>query len=221
MKDLHEIAKKYYLDKLVAHTYISYYNELFKHLNVKNMLEIGIGLGNHEYEVNLLVKNKYKSGNSLLCWKEYFSEAIIHGIDIYETDRFINDNRINTYICNQSSKEQLENLVSKTGSFDLIIDDGSHIYLDQKVSLETLIYHINPYGMYIIEDVFDKHLEKLINLDDFDERTKRYINENFEISYAKDEDTLTKYRTHILPEEFKDQNLIIFRRKIKVDIQLD
>ena len=106
----------------------------------------------------------------------------------------------------------------------MIIDDGSHQYLDQKASLECLIYHIKPYGIYVIEDVFSSHLEKLVNLTDFDEETKRYINTNFEILVKRDTDETTKYRTHIMScstDNSIDQNLIFFKRKIKVDIQLD
>ena len=51
MKDLFEIAKKYSVDKLILHTYINYYNTLFMNFEVKNMLEIGIGLESHEDEM--------------------------------------------------------------------------------------------------------------------------------------------------------------------------
>ena len=124
MNDLFEIAKKYNLDKLILHTYIAYYNKLFQNFEVTNMLEIGIGLKSHEDEMKIITNN-YIGGNSLLMWKDYFNQAIVHGIDIYNTNRFDNDDRIKTYICDQSSKEQLNNLVKKTGDFDLIIDDGS------------------------------------------------------------------------------------------------
>ena len=217
MKDLFEIAKKYSVDKLILHTYINYYNTLFMNFEVKNMLEIGIGLESHEDEMKIITEEKYVGGNSLLMWKDYFNEAIIHGIDIYNTERFINDDRIKTYVCDQSSKEQLNDLVKETDDFDLIIDDGSHKYLDQKISLENLIYHVKQNGMYVIEDVFDSHCKKLSTLLEFDQKTKEYILNNFEISIGKDLPILTQYRTYILPENIRDQNLIIFKRKPMVD----
>lgn len=212
MNDLFEIAKKYNLDKLILHTYIAYYNKLFQNFEVTNMLEIGIGLKSHEDEMKIITNN-YIGGNSLLMWKDYFNQAIVHGIDIYNTNRFDNDDRIKTYICDQSSKEQLNNLVKKTGDFDLIIDDGSHKYSDQKISLENLIYNVKPNGMYIIEDVFNKHLDKLVNLYEFDEDIKEYIINNFDIFIARDTLDMTLYRTHILPENIRDQSLLIYKRK--------
>jgi hypothetical protein len=212
MNDLFEIAKKYNLDKLILHTYIAYYNKLFQNFEVTNMLEIGIGLKSHEDEMKIITNN-YIGGNSLLMWKDYFNQAIVHGIDIYNTNRFDNDDRIKTYICDQSSKEQLNNLVKKTGDFDLIIDDGSHKYSDQKISLENLIYNVKPNGMYIIEDVFNKHLDKLVNLYEFDKNVKDYIINNFYISIARDTLDMTLYRTHILPENIRDQSLLIYKRK--------
>ena len=215
MNDLFEIAKKYNLDKLILHTYIAYYNKLFQNFEVTNMLEIGIGLKSHEDEMKIITNN-YIGGNSLLMWKDYFNQAIVHGIDIYNTNRFDNDDRIKTYICDQSSKEQLNNLVKKTGDFDLIIDDGSHKYSDQKISLENLIYNVKPNGMYIIEDVFNKHLDKLVNLYEFDEDIKEYIINNFDIFIARDTLDMTLYRTHILPENIRDQSLLIYKRKLMV-----
>ena len=72
MKDLFEIAKKYSVDKLILHTYINYYNTLFMNFEVKNMLEIGIGLESHEDEMKMITEEKYVGGNSLLMWKDYF-----------------------------------------------------------------------------------------------------------------------------------------------------
>ena len=51
------------------------------------MLEIGIGLKSHEDEMKMITNN-YIGGNSLLMWKDYFNQAIVHGMDIYNTNRF-------------------------------------------------------------------------------------------------------------------------------------
>jgi hypothetical protein len=208
-KNLFEIAKKYNLDKLVMHTYIDVYNTLFKDFDIENMLEIGIGIGTHESEMQ--INFNYIGGNSLLFWKESFPNALIHGIDILNTDRFILDDRIYTYICDQNSKKQLKELVNATGDYDLVIDDGSHQYEHQKTSLETLIYHIKPNGFYIIEDVFDNHYEKLYNLVDIDSTTKEYIINNFEIFSYEDKEICTEYRTHHIKD--LKQYMIVFKHK--------
>ena len=89
-------------------------------------------------------------------------------------------------------------------------------YSDQKISLENLIYNVKPNGMYIIEDVFNKHLDKLVNLYEFDEDIKEYIINNFDIFIARDTLDMTLYRTHILPENIRDQSLLIYKRKLMV-----
>lgn len=98
-------------------------------------LEIGIG-----------------SGPSLKMWYDYFSKAKIHAIDIVNSKQYEND-RVQTYIANQQNRIDLQNIVDKIGSFDIVIDDGGHMMGQQQVSFGFLFKHLKNGGMYFIEDL--------------------------------------------------------------------
>jgi len=141
---IEDLAKKYNTDKDGRHNYIPIYKKYFEPIKkeVKKVLEIGI------YQ-----------GASHKMWHDYFEEAIIYGLDLHEfnlaTDRFI------SFIADQGNKEHLKLFINKCGSdFDIIIDDGSHRWMDQQVSLGFLFRFVKPGGIYIIEDLHTSHDEK-------------------------------------------------------------
>jgi spermidine synthase len=86
-------------------------------------------------------------------WDEYFINSKVYGIDI--TDLYIKDlikeNKYNIIIGNACSEEILNQLNDLT--FDVIIDDGSHLINDQINSFNILKDRMKPNGIYIIEDV--------------------------------------------------------------------
>ena len=95
MQSLDEISKKYGLDKNIAsgcHDYISGYHSIFCDIrnDVKTLLEIGIGSVENGQMCNTYGKPLpgYQTGNSLRCWKEYFPNAKIYGIDISDFTLF-------------------------------------------------------------------------------------------------------------------------------------
>lgn len=75
--------------------------------------------------------------------------------------RYISDNpRILCKYVDQSSNESLINLFDECGSFDIIIDDGSHILSHQKRTLDIGFNYLNSNGLFIMEDLhtsFDKY----------------------------------------------------------------
>ena len=142
MKSLNEIYSKYqspegHGDKGTAHTYIDEYEKLLDgYRENSTVLEIGIC-----------------EGESLKMWNEYFINSKVYGIDI--TDRYIKDlikeNKYNIIIGNACSEEIIDQLNHLT--FDIIIDDGSHLIDDQINSFNILKHKMKPNGIYIIEDV--------------------------------------------------------------------
>jgi hypothetical protein len=113
------------------------YSEYFEPIkdNKLNILEIGIG-----------------SGPSLKMWYDYFPNATINAIDISD-QKSHNNERVKTFICDQSNPDELENVVKNTGLFDIIIDDGSHVVKHQQISLGFLFKYLKPGGQYWIEDL--------------------------------------------------------------------
>jgi len=147
MDKLTELANKYASDKgTIAPTtghhgprlnFTPKYNLHFESISKDklNILEIGIG-----------------SGPSLKMWYEYFPNATIHAIDINNQEQHNND-RVTTYICDQSNREDLKKVMDKVGQVDIIIDDGSHVINHQQISLGFLFEYVKKGGQYWIEDL--------------------------------------------------------------------
>lgn len=90
----------------------------------------------------------YKPGASLRMWRDYFPNAEIRGIDINPRVRF-EEERIKTFWV---SEQDLPGRIFET-TFDLVIDDGSHVPDNQESSAKALVPYLAPGGLYIIEDV--------------------------------------------------------------------
>jgi hypothetical protein len=160
---LDELGIKYNCDKaniqkfdrtgelIPGHNYTEVYNTLFSELKNKNinLLEIGMGVAPN-------------NGNSLRLWMEYFPNANIYIIDNnsnnFNCNFYVDNRRVKFNIVDQSNENDLKNFVEKfiPNSFDIIIDDGSHIASHQYL---TLKYFFNSLlrdgGIYVIEDLHD------------------------------------------------------------------
>ena len=136
---LEAIAYYYGSDKCpqIGHFYTEYYYGLLKDKreSIKKLLEIGVGAVEN---MNCHCKH-YKDAASLYTWQDFLPRAQIYGIDILPSLVF-KDNRIETFLCDQYNKEDLENLISKIGSdIDIVIDDGSHKPKHQVFTCRTLM----------------------------------------------------------------------------------
>ena len=119
-----------------SHGYTPYYNELFLGKAVKRVLEVGIA-----------------GGGSLRMWEEFFKDAEIYGLDI-NRNWLVNEGRIKSFYCDQGNADSLRNAMTQTGgSFDLIVEDGSHEAAHQILTAVTLVPFLAPGGIYIIEDL--------------------------------------------------------------------
>jgi len=140
---LNDIAEKYGTDKAWRHHYLDFYEEYLPGPEFDGrLLEIGI------YE-----------GASLRMWREFYPLAQdIVGIDIV-ADLPVVDGATVLRI-NSSDITALREL----GSFDIIIDDGSHTTLDQQVTFHGLYDHqLNPGGYYVMEDLHTSRSPHHIN----------------------------------------------------------
>lgn len=152
---LRQLAEKYSSDKLYWHSFIPKYEELFAGMEVKRLLEIGIGFKDL-MQPFLPSGMEYVHGSSLKMWEEYFPEAEICACDIRE-DTLINEGRIRSVVCDQSDYRSLHAMQIQfgPGSFDVIIDDGSHIGEHQWFTAGHLLPRLSKGGLYIVEDVWD------------------------------------------------------------------
>lgn len=180
LEDLIDI-NLYYTDKNTTHSYFDTYNNLFKPIrdDAKNILEIGMGNFNP------------KNGGSILLWRMFFKNALIHGVDIVAKDRIydiiLKDENIKTYLNTDAyNLDFIDNFKKSNINFDVIIDDGPHTFETQCKCIELYSDLLTNNGMLIIEDVQDinwiqqfiqitpVHLHKFIQVYDLRNNKHRY-----------------------------------------------
>ena len=142
MIHLEDLADNTKTDKNTVHSYLPLYQELLKNKkDAKNILEIGI----------------FKGG-SIQLWNNFFTDAIIYGLDIQDIDSICDEIKNNDKIklltsINAYDENFFYNNFYGKIKFDFMLDDGPH-------SLESQIQFIKLYsqlmtddGILIIEDV--------------------------------------------------------------------
>jgi hypothetical protein len=157
LDDFNKLAYKYGADMCpqIFHFYTEFYYKLLKDKReeVRKVLEIGVGTK----EIMAHCPN-YIEGAALYVWRDFFPNAQIYGIDILPHLVF-KKHRIETFLCDQTDKKGLEDLIKKIGSdIDLVIDDGSHIPEHQVFTCKTLMPILNKSVEYIIEDVVEPRI---------------------------------------------------------------
>lgn len=157
--ELCSIFEKYNADKCpsVFHTYSPIYYELLKDIryDVSNVLEIGIGTAS---VMTPVTGPGYIPGASIKGWRDFFPNANVYAVDIDEHVLFT-DERIITAKMDQSSVDNIRSYIKDTNvTFDLIIDDGSHLINHQIISAYELSKSLRNNGIYIIEDIHYKYL---------------------------------------------------------------
>lgn len=148
--ELTALAIKYGSDRQPwsKHSYTPYYYSLFRSRrnSIKKVLEIGVG-----------------EGRGLRMWRDFFPNAFVYGADNMQR-RIFKDDRIEVIYCDQAKKDDLLNLIKKTGKdIDFVIDDGSHTPEDQIFTCKTLLPLLKRDTIYIIEDVADLTIADKLN----------------------------------------------------------
>lgn len=139
---------------LPYHTYIYLYDKEFTpYQKDVRMLEIGVD-----------------HGGSLAMWKKYFEKYDIVGFDLHPnpiegmpyTEDLLNDKNIKLRF-GRSSTERDAAVEFADGSFDIIIDDGSH---DPDIQIETFrvwFSKLNKGGIFFIEDILGNQYVRVKN----------------------------------------------------------
>lgn len=124
--------------------FLEAYKKHFNGRTPKRILEIGV-----------------QGGGSLELWRQFFPDAEIVGIDILESCKEHEGDRIQVFIGDQCDVKFLETL----GDFDIIIDDGGHYMTQQQVSMNTLLANqLNEGGLYVIEDLHTSYWEQFLDI---------------------------------------------------------
>lgn len=108
----------------------------FRGLDI-NLLEIGVS-----------------HGGSLQMWKHYFGRgAKIFGADNDMRCMDLAEENVSIHFVDQENRESLTALKNSVPKMDIIIDDGGHTMLQQKLTFEVLFEHLKHGGVYLVEDL--------------------------------------------------------------------
>ncbi|MCW9023927.1 MAG: class I SAM-dependent methyltransferase [Gammaproteobacteria bacterium] len=144
MKTLTEIAQEFGTDKWGSHYYTPHYDRHFAHLRNEPISLLEIGVGGYD--------DPHAGGESLRSWKEYFPNAKIYSIDIFDK-RPQEEDRIKIFKGSQVDENFLQEVIEQTGPLDIIIDDGSHVNSHIIDSFKYLFPHLKADGIYAAEDL--------------------------------------------------------------------
>ena len=155
-------------DKNTTHSYLPLYDTLLNPIRdtANNVLEIGIGPWEE------------KNGGSLLMWRQYFTKATIHGVDILPENRvldeLVQDDRVILYTETNGYDKTFVSNNLENKKFDFLIDDGPHSLESQEKFIELYSPLLSDNGILIIEDV--QHISWLQKLKNkTPENLKQYI----------------------------------------------
>lgn len=144
-------------DKVTTHSYQTMYGMFLypilaraKKFNLKlKFFEIGMGCG-----------MTYGPGRSVALWRGLFGDSV----SLWEADLDPNCvkemqkegklDKVNMLVGNQKNPLHLQRWLEESGgAFDVIIDDGGHMNHEIKTTFDFWWPHLNPEGLYFIEDL--------------------------------------------------------------------
>lgn len=168
MESLDTIFDKYDTDKNTSfHHYTRQYEALLRPFRDKPIQYLEIGV--------------FKGG-SVKAMREAFPNAkCIVGLDIHPLCKAYEDPERNLFIeiGDATDAAFLKNITDTYGTFDIILDDGSHTNKDVITTFELLFPLLNDNGLYIIEDTicykspgyivpgYENHLQYFFNYTHF------------------------------------------------------
>jgi FkbM family methyltransferase len=200
--NLCELGLKFHTDKSpiskyeLRHSYTILYDFIFGKLKYEKIKIAEIGI--------------WKNA-SLKCFREYFPNAEIYGfekhIELIEDAKNDNLEKTHYYSLDGAIPETIYNSFQEAGgNFDVIIDDGSHLFEHQINVILNTIPFLKPGGILIIEDIF-----KSINENDFEEKlssVKKYFHS---ISFVE-----TKHQLQYTGSWDNDKLLVLYRNNILI-----
>jgi hypothetical protein len=94
------------------------------------------------------------SGGSLEMWRDYFGpKAHIYGVDVREACLSYETDRTRIFIGDQSDAAFWAKFRAEVPNLDIVVDDGGHRAPEQIATIEGLLPHMRPGGVFVCEDV--------------------------------------------------------------------
>jgi hypothetical protein len=99
------------------------------------------------------------SGGSLHMWLSYLGAGTqVHGVDIEEACTAHESDTVSVWIGDQANPLFWDRFLAEVPKIDIVIDDGGHEASQQIPTLEALLPHLSPGGVYVCEDILgDTH----------------------------------------------------------------
>jgi 23S rRNA U2552 (ribose-2'-O)-methylase RlmE/FtsJ len=126
----------------------------------------GIWKWNHYFEIYDRHFNRFRgrdvhileigiySGGSLEMWRSYFGPRCrIYGVDIEPACKKYEGDSVRVFIGDQADRDFWKRFREEVPVLDIVVDDGGHVPEQQIVTLEELLPHLRPGGVFVCEDV--------------------------------------------------------------------
>ena len=98
------------------------------------------------------------SGGSLELWGGYFGKQCrIYGVDVREECRQFQSDTAQIFIGDQADRAFWKQFKEQVPQVDILIDDGGHTPEQQIVTLEEMLPHLRPGGVYLCEGIWRVH----------------------------------------------------------------
>lgn len=109
------------------------------------------------HEVRIVEIGIY-SGGSLEMWRHYFGpDCRIYGVDIESACKAYENEYTRVFVGDQADRSFWRSFKRDVHGLDIIIDDGGHHADQQIATMEELLPHLRPGGVYLCEDVHGLH----------------------------------------------------------------
>jgi hypothetical protein len=175
-------------DKNTIHSYLPLYEKLLtsKKETAKRVLEVGIW-----------------RGGSIKLWKDFFTNAVVHGVDIIDINTVWSEIKNNRGIVLHTSTNAYDNdfvttnFLNQNIKFDFLLDDGPHTLESMKQFIRLYSQVMADDGILIIEDVqawewidvlkneVPEHLKEFVNVYDLRPNKARYDDIVFTIDKSR------------------------------------
>jgi hypothetical protein len=175
-------------DKNTIHSYLPLYEKLLtsKKETAKRVLEVGIW-----------------RGGSIKLWKDFFTNAVVHGVDIIDINTVWSEIKNNRGIVLHTSTNAYDsdfvttNFLNQNIKFDFLLDDGPHTLESMKQFIRLYSQLMADDGILIIEDVqawewidvlkneVPEHLKEFVNVYDLRPNKARYDDIVFTIDKSR------------------------------------
>jgi hypothetical protein len=108
-------------------------------------------------EVHVLEIGVY-SGGSLRMWRDYFgTNCYIHGVDIEQACKVYENEHTTIDIGDQADRTFWKRFKEMYPVIDVVIDDGGHMPQQQMITVEEMLPHLQPGGVFLCEDVHGEY----------------------------------------------------------------